>query len=75
MQTIYIGNSRKIGDIDLRKNRVYTDRPAELIKNLEDAGFQLASQLFVPVDELNAAQTELQKPGTPIFLANKQVLK
>lgn len=71
MQTIYIGkNFRKF---DLAKNRIYKDRPTEKIKELEGAGYSLASKLFVDVDKLPAAQKALATKGTAIFSALKQL--
>ncbi len=73
MQTIYLGPNRKVGDIDLKHNRIYTDRPEEIIEELKEKGFSLADKIFVAINDLNSAQEELAKPGTPIFVAAQQL--
>ena len=73
MQTIYLGNTKKIGDIDLKRNRVYTERPVEIIEELKKRGLKLADKIFVPVEEINSAQEELKKAASPIALAASQI--
>ena len=73
MQTIYLGVTKKIGDIDLKRNRIYTDRPVEIIEELKKRGLKLADKIFVPVDDLNEAQDELKKAAAPIALAALQI--
>lgn len=69
-QVIYIGTGRK--EYDLSQNKIYTEKPVELINNLKEK-FPLIGQLFVPVAKLGEATKDLTKQGTPIFLANQQV--
>ena len=73
MQTIYLGITKKIGDIDLKRNRIYTERPVEIIEELKKRGLKLADKIFVPVDDLNSAQDEIKNPASPIALAASQI--
>ena len=70
MQTIYIGANRK--KYNLKRNRVYTNRPESLIQPLKEK-FNLIDKLFVPVDDLNIALDEMQTKGTPRYLALRQI--
>ena len=68
MQTIYLGQTtNKFSGVELKRNRIYTDRPTEIISKLKAAGVTLADKLFVPVDELNAAQDEFHNSASPKF--------
>lgn len=51
MQTIYIGETKKVGDVDLKKYRVYTERPTEIIEKLKQLGEKLAEKKFIGVDK------------------------
>ena len=51
MQTIYIGETKKVGDVDLKKYRVYTDRPTEIIDKLKTLGEKLADKKFIDIDK------------------------
>ena len=51
MQTIYIGESKKVGDIDLKKNRVYVERPVKIIEELKKRGEKLADRKFIDIDK------------------------
>ena len=73
-QEIYIGATRKIGDIDLKHNRVYTSRPLEMISKLEMRGLNLAGKLFVSVKNFSKAAKEVETPGTVLSVANEQIL-
>ena len=73
MQTIYLGHTTTVNDIELKRNRIYTDRPTEIISKLKAAGLGLADKLFVPVDELNAAQDEFQNSASTISVALNQL--
>ena len=73
MQTIYVGKSRKIGDIDLKRNRIYLERPDKIIENLKEQGHSLADKLFVPIDKINDALKAVETPGTPEFIANSKI--
>ena len=55
MQTIYIGETKKVGDIDLKHYRVYTDRPVEMIEKLKQLGDKLADRKFIDVDKFSGA--------------------
>ena len=56
MQTIYIGESKKVGDIDLKKYRVYVDRPVKIIEELKKRGEKLADRKFVAVEKFSGAK-------------------
>ena|GEM_PF-2456048 len=51
MQTIYIGETKKVGDVDLKKYRVYTERPTEIIEKLKQLGEKLVEKKFIAVDK------------------------
>lgn len=70
MPTIYIGRSVRL--LNLKKNRVYKERPETLIKGLEEK-YPLAGQLFVDVTELSKAQKEVEIEGSPRNLAYKSI--
>ena len=74
MQMIYLGATRKIKDIDLKNNRVYTEKPEAVIEKLKNAGLTLAEKLFVPVEDFLDAEIELKNPASPIGAACKQLL-
>lgn len=56
MQTIYIGETKKVGDIDLKKYRVYTERPQGMIEELKKRGLKLADKLFISVDQFSGVK-------------------
>ena len=70
MQTIYIGPSIKA--LDLRRNRIYLEYPAEKIATLKGQ-YSLIERLFISVSELNAGQKALETKGTPINKAAAQL--
>lgn len=70
MQTIYIGPSRR--DLDLKNNRIYTDRPVALIKKAQEI-YPLIGRLFVPVDDLGKAQDDRHKAGSLIYIALQEM--
>jgi len=51
LQTIYIGETKKVGDVDLKKYRVYTERPTEIIEKLKQLGEKLVEKKFIAVDK------------------------
>lgn len=70
MQEIYIGATKR--RYNLKRNRVYTNRPESLIDGLKEK-FPLIEQLFVPVKNVNAALEEMSKAGTPRNIAARQI--
>lgn len=73
MQTMYIGKTKKVGDIDLKKNRVYLEYPAEIIENLKAKDLPLIEKLFVPIEKITEALKAVEKSGTPEFIANSKI--
>ena len=49
MAVIYVGPTRK--DLDLLNNRIYREKPVELIEQLKAIGVSLAGNLFVKPNE------------------------
>lgn len=69
---IYIGAT--IAAEGLKQNTLFTKRPFELIKKLEEK-YPLIHLLFIGVNKLGKAQGELQKVGSALYVANEQVRK
>lgn len=75
MQTIYLGPTKKVGDIDLKKYRVYTERPTEIIDELKKRGVKLADKIFVPVENYSGEEVKLSDKASPIAVAYKNILE
>ena len=73
MQTIYLGPTKKVGDIDLKKYRVYTERPTEIIEQLKKRGVKLAEKIFVPVENYSGEEVKLADKAAPIAVAYKNI--
>lgn len=67
---MYIGpNSLTDG---LKRFTVYLDEPTELIEQAEKK-YKNIKRLFVPVGQLNQAMADVEKKGTPVYLAFHEV--
>ena len=73
MQTIYLGPTKKVGDIDLKKYRVYTERPETVIEALKKRGVKLADKVFVDVKNFSGEEVKLADKGAPIAVAYKNI--
>ncbi len=73
MQTIYLGPTKKVGDIDLKKYRVYTERPEKIISDLKAQGIKLADKLFVDVENFSGEEVKLADKAAPIAVACNQL--
>lgn len=63
---IYIGPNILIEG--LKKNTVYYGRPDDLIESLKGK-YKNISRLFVNVENLNKAMADINRAGTPLYLA------
>lgn len=67
---MYIGpNSLTDG---LKRFTVYRDEPTELMEQVEKK-YKNIKRLFVPVGSLNQAMADVEKKGTPVYLAFHEV--
>ena len=71
MAYIYVGRTFK--NEDLTANKIYRERPAEMIEKLKSRGASLAGYLFVPLEEMNMAKAEVSARGTVRNEARKQL--
>lgn len=69
---IYIGPNR-LSD-GLKRFTVYRDEPTELIE-LAQKKHKNIKRLFVPVGGLNQAMADVEKKGTPVYLAFHEVME
>ena len=68
---VYIGpNSLSDG---LKRFTVYRGEPKALIEQAS-VKYKNIARLFVPVDELNAAMADVEKKGTPVYLAYNELV-
>lgn len=58
----------------LKTYTVYKQEPTELISSLQEE-YKTVKRLFVPVADMNRAQKELKKKGTPISLAYQELIR
>lgn len=68
---VYIGpNSLSDG---LKRFTVYRGEPKALIEQAS-VKYKNIARLFVPVDELNTAMADVEKKGTPVYLAYNELM-
>ena len=58
----------------LKTYTVYKERPTDLITALQEQ-YKTVGRLFVPVGSANKAREDLQKQGTPINLAYREMMQ
>lgn len=71
MAYIFVGNTQK--KLNLTANKIYKELPTDKIKELEEKGYSLISQLFVKAEKLDNARNDLKKRGTILNEALKQL--
>ena len=71
MAYVYIGRTFKTED--LSANKIYCEKPRELIEKFKMRGASLIEQLFVPAEEMATAKEEVLRRGTARNEARKQL--
>ena len=69
---IYLGPNKLMKA--LKTYTVYKQEPTEFISSLQEE-YKNIKRLFVPVADMNRAQAELKKKGTPINLAYQEMIQ